>query len=111
MLRSHPIVSVPLLLGLVLLASQTLAADFTSRVAGVSDSDTITVLHSGKAEPEQYDHPNLPLMREPTWIERFGRWFKEKIHLRSQDEILGAGFFSLVAVLGIAVIYFIVRRS
>ncbi len=48
MLRSHPIVSAPLLLGLVLLASQTLAADFTSRVAGVSDSDTITVLHSGK---------------------------------------------------------------
>ncbi len=86
MLRSHPIVSVPLFLGLVLLASQTLAADFTGRVVGVSDSDTITVLHSGKAEPEQYDHPNLPLMREPTWIERFGRWFKEKIHLRAQEK-------------------------
>ncbi len=55
MLRSHPIVSVPLLLGLVLLASQTLAADFTSRVAGVSDSDTITVLHSGKAEPGEVE--------------------------------------------------------
>ncbi len=50
MLRSHPIVSIPLFLCLLLLASHTLAADFTGRVVGVSDGDTITVLHNGKGE-------------------------------------------------------------
>ncbi len=33
-----------------LLTSQTLAADFTGRVVGVADCDTITVLHNGKGE-------------------------------------------------------------
>ncbi len=50
MLRSHPLVSIPLFLCLLLLASHTLAADFTGRVVGVADGDTITVLHNGKGE-------------------------------------------------------------
>ncbi len=32
------------------MAAQALAADFTGRVVGVSDGDTITVLHKGKPE-------------------------------------------------------------
>ncbi|MEE8493475.1 MAG: hypothetical protein V3S25_05475, partial [Nitrospirales bacterium] len=44
----------PLLVGglcvLLILPSAALAADFTGRVVGVSDGDTITVLHSGKGE-------------------------------------------------------------
>ncbi len=47
MLRSRAIVSVPLFLSLALVASQALAADFTGRVVGVSDGDTITVLSKG----------------------------------------------------------------
>ncbi len=50
MLRSHPLVSIPLFLCLLLLASHTLAADFTGKVVGVSDGDTITVLHHGQGE-------------------------------------------------------------
>ena len=37
-------------ISLVLLSSQGLAADFTGRVVGVADGDTITVLHDGKGE-------------------------------------------------------------
>ena len=50
MRRAQPITPLPLLLGLALIASQALAADFTGRVVGVSDGDTITVLHNGKGE-------------------------------------------------------------
>ncbi len=50
MRRSQPIATLPLLLSIALVASQTLAADFTGRVVGVSDGDTITVLHNGKGE-------------------------------------------------------------
>ncbi len=32
------------------ITSATLAADFTGRVVGISDGDTITVLHNGKGE-------------------------------------------------------------
>ncbi len=46
MRRSHPIAPLPLLLGIALVASQALAADFTGRVVGVSDGDTITVMHN-----------------------------------------------------------------
>ncbi len=47
---SQPITTLPLFISFALLASQTLAADFTGRVVGVSDGDTITVLHNGKGE-------------------------------------------------------------
>ncbi len=50
MRRSPPIATLPLFFSLALLTSQTLAADFTGRVVGVSDGDTITVLHNGKGE-------------------------------------------------------------
>ncbi len=50
MRRSQPIATLSLFISFALLASQALAADFTGRVVGVSDGDTITVLHSGKAE-------------------------------------------------------------
>ncbi len=50
MRRSQPNACLPLFLGVALVASQALAADFTGRVVGVSDGDTITVLHSGKGE-------------------------------------------------------------
>ncbi len=42
--------TLPLFFSLALITSQTLAADFTGRVVGVSDGDTITVLHNGKGE-------------------------------------------------------------
>ncbi len=48
--RAHPIAALPLFLGIALVASQALAADFTGRVVGVSDGDTITVMHNGKGE-------------------------------------------------------------
>ena len=48
--RAQPIPTLPLFLGIALVASQTLAADFTGRVVGVSDGDTITVLHNGNGE-------------------------------------------------------------
>ena len=48
MRHSRPIATLPLFLGIALVASQALAADFTGRVVGVSDGDTITVLSQGK---------------------------------------------------------------
>ncbi len=48
--RSQLTATLPLFFSLALLTSQALAADFTGRVVGVSDGDTITVLHSGKGE-------------------------------------------------------------
>ena len=46
MRRSQLIPTLPLFIGIALVASQVLAADFTGRVVGVSDGDTITVLHN-----------------------------------------------------------------
>ncbi len=48
MRRSQLTATLPLFFSLALIAGQTLAADFTGRVVGVADGDTITVLHSGK---------------------------------------------------------------
>ncbi len=48
--RPQLIATLPLFISFALLASQALAADFTGRVVGVSDGDTITVLHRGKGE-------------------------------------------------------------
>ncbi len=47
---SQPIATLPLFFSLALLTSQTLAADFTGKVVGVADGDTITVLHNGIGE-------------------------------------------------------------
>ncbi len=43
----------PLFFGFTLLIGQTLAADFTGKVVGISDGDTITVLHSGKRSDQK----------------------------------------------------------
>ncbi len=48
--RSQLTATLPLFFSLALITSQTLAADFTGRVVGVADGDTITVLHNGKGE-------------------------------------------------------------
>ncbi len=48
--RSQLTATLPLFFSLALITSQTLAADFTGRVVGVADGDTITVLHSGVGE-------------------------------------------------------------
>ncbi len=48
--RSQLTATLPLFISFALLASQALAADFSGRVVGVSDGDTITVLHNGKGE-------------------------------------------------------------
>ncbi len=48
MRHSYQIASLPLFLGIAFVASQAHAADFTGRVVGVSDGDTITVLSNGK---------------------------------------------------------------
>ncbi len=50
MRRPQPIATLSLFFSFALLTSQTLAADFTGRVVGISDGDTITVLHNGKGE-------------------------------------------------------------
>ncbi len=50
MRRSQPIATLSLFFSFALLTGQTQAADFTGRVVGVSDGDTITVLHNGKGE-------------------------------------------------------------
>ena len=50
MRRSQLTATLPLFISFALLASQTLAADFTGKVVGVADGDTITVLHDGKGE-------------------------------------------------------------
>jgi len=47
---SQPITTLSPFLSFALLTSQALAADFTGRVVGVSDGDTITVMHNGKGE-------------------------------------------------------------
>ncbi len=48
--RSQLTATLSLFFSFALLTSQTLAADFTGRVVGVADGDTITVLHNGKGE-------------------------------------------------------------
>ncbi len=48
--RSQLTATLPQFFSHAQLTSQTLAADFTGRVVGVSDGDTITVLHNGKGE-------------------------------------------------------------
>ncbi len=50
MRRSQLTATLSLFFSLALIASQTLATDFTGRVVGVADGDTITVLHNGKGE-------------------------------------------------------------
>ncbi len=64
MRRSQLIPTLPLFLGIALVASQALAADFTGRVVGVSDGDTITVLHNGKGERTRLHGIDCPEKRQ-----------------------------------------------
>ncbi len=53
-----------LLSPLWLLFTSAVAADFTGRVVGVSDGDTITVLHNGKGERIRLHGIDCPVKRE-----------------------------------------------
>ena len=63
--RKPHICTIPALVWAVLyLASPALAADFTGRVVGVSDGDTITVLHNGKGERVRLHGIDCPEKRQ-----------------------------------------------
>ena len=47
---SQPIATLPLFFSFALLVTLTLSTDFTGKVVGVTDGDTITVLHNRKGE-------------------------------------------------------------
>lgn len=64
--------SLPPFLGHTLLVGQTLAADFTGKVVGVSDGDTTTVLHNGRGE-----HIRLHGIDYPDNHQTFGRKAKQ----------------------------------
>ncbi len=65
MRRSQPIATLSLFFSFALLTSQALAADFTGRVVGVADGDTITVLHNGKGERIRLHGIDCPEKRQP----------------------------------------------
>ncbi len=65
MRHANPITTLPLFLGIALVASQALATDFTGRVVVVSHGDTLTVLHSGKAERIRLSGIDCPEKRQP----------------------------------------------
>ena len=52
------------LLGSILFPTLLLAADFTGRVIGISDGDTITVLHDGRAEKIRLNGIDCPEKRQ-----------------------------------------------
>ena len=85
---SQSIASLPLflILSIALIASQGPAADFTGRVVGVSEGDTLTVLYQGKPErirlygidcPEKrqaFGAKRLPLLEGVGWKTRCTRY-------------------------------------
>ena len=77
MRRSHPIATLSLFFSFALLASQTLAADFTGRVVGVADGDTITVLHNGKGERIRLHGIDCPEKRQAVPF-TVGPWTSKK---------------------------------
>ena len=54
-----------LCLGVVLLCNQAYAADFSGRVVGVSDGDTIKVMHNGRAEKIRLHGIDCPEKAQP----------------------------------------------
>ena len=50
--------------GFILFPTLLLAADFTGRVVGISDGDTISVLHDGKAEKIRLNAIDCPEQRQ-----------------------------------------------
>ncbi len=77
MRRSQPIATLPLFISFALLASQTLAADFTGRVVGVRDGDTVTVLHNGKGERIRLHGIDCPEKRQAVPF-TIGPWTSKK---------------------------------
>ncbi len=77
MRRSQPIATLPLFLGIALVASHALAADFTGRVVSVSDGDTITVLHNGKGERIRLHGIDCPEKRQAIHF-TIGPWTSKK---------------------------------
>ena len=53
-----------LLLGFLVLPTFVLAADFTGRVAGISDGDTISVMHGTRAEKVRLNGIDCPEKRQ-----------------------------------------------
>ena len=49
----------------ILVSTAVLAADFTGRVVGISDGDTISVLHDGKAEKIRLNGIDCPEKQQP----------------------------------------------
>ncbi len=74
---SQPIATPPLFFSLALLTSQTLDADFTGRVVGVADGDTITVLHNGKGERIRLHGIDCPEKRQAIHF-TIGPWTSKK---------------------------------
>ncbi len=74
---SQPITTLSLFLSFALLTSQALAADFTGRVVGVSDGDTITVMHKGKGERIRLHGIDCPEKRQGVPF-TIGPWTSKK---------------------------------
>ena len=54
----------PALLGFLVLPAFVLAADFTGRVVGISDGDTISVMHGTRAEKVRLNGIDCPEKRQ-----------------------------------------------
>ncbi len=74
---SQPIATLPLFISFALLASQALATDFTGRVVGVADGDTITVLHNGIGERIRLHGIDCPEKRQAIHF-TVGPWTSKK---------------------------------
>ena len=73
MRRSIP----PLLVSTLNFVSPALAADFAGRVVGVSDGDTITVLHNGKGKRIRLHGIDCPEKRQAIHF-TIGPWTSKK---------------------------------
>ncbi len=87
--RSQLTATLPLFFSFALLTSQTLAADFTGRVVGVSDGDTITVLHDGKGERIRLHGIDCPEKRQAFGLEFLTMQSDAQAHLRLLISALG----------------------
>ncbi len=75
--RSQLTATLPLFISFALLASQALAADFTGRVVGVSDGDTITVMLNGQGERIRLHGIDCPEKRQAIHF-TIGPWTSKK---------------------------------
>ncbi len=72
-----PAITVLIAICVALFTSLSLAADITGRVVGVSDGDTITVLHSGKGERIRLHGIDCPEKRQASHF-TIGPWTSKK---------------------------------